>query len=59
MLPPWMIEEMNKAEKAEKERRRQEEANRPRVYVPEYEPRAPEPKAPSNRGVCIIELGGA
>ncbi len=56
MLPPWMIEEMNKAEKAEKERRRQEEANRPRVYVPEYEPRAPEPKKEEPRGVYRIEF---
>jgi hypothetical protein len=48
-----MVEEMNKAEKAEKERHRQDDANRPWVYVPEYE-RAPEPKKEEPRGVYHV-----
>jgi hypothetical protein len=56
VMPPWMIEEANKAEKAEAERRRQEEAARPRVYAPEPPSKKKEPEAPEPRGVFRIEF---
>jgi hypothetical protein len=59
VMPPWMIEELNKAEKEQKERMRREEANRPRVYAPEPARPAPKSEEPSNRGVYTFELGAA
>lgn len=55
MLPPWMIERLNEAEKAQQERFRRDDAARPRVYAPEPA-RQPEPKHEEPRSVYRIEL---
>lgn len=54
-MPPWMIAELEKEERAAEERRRQEDAARPRVYAPE--PPRHTPAAENNhRGVFRIQV---
>ena len=63
MLPPFIIEQIRQRE--EKERARQEDANRPRLELPlerdhvPRRPRAPEVEEDDpNRGVVIVDLMG-